>query len=83
MSHYGTKSDNKNTSGSETSKFAEKANLASLKLDVNELNIDKLKTVPDDLSKLGNVVKYVILKKDVYDELVKKLMLFRLMILEI
>ena len=39
---------------------------------VNELHIDKSKTVPDDLSKLRNVVKYDGVRKTAYDELVTK-----------
>ena len=46
--------------------------MASLKSDVDELDIDKLKTVTDDLSKLTNVVKSDVVKKTVYDGLVKK-----------
>ena len=37
-------------------RFWEKADLASLKLDVDNLSIDKLTTVPTDLSNLSNVV---------------------------
>ena len=46
--------------------------MASLKSDVDELDIDKLKTVTGDLSKLTNVVKSDVVKKTVYDGLVKK-----------
>ena len=37
--------------------FDKKPNLASLKLDIDRLNIDKLRTTPVDLSKLSNVAK--------------------------
>ena len=49
-----------------------KTNLANLKSEVNKLDIDKLKPVPTDLSKLSNVVKNDVVKKDVYDKLVTK-----------
>ena len=69
LSIYATESDLK-TTGDDTSKFAQKVDLADLKLDVDEFDIDKLKTVPVDLCKLSNVVKIV--KKTVYDELATK-----------
>ena len=52
--------------------MAEKADLASLKSDFDRLDVDKLETTPLALSKLTNVVKYEVVKKSVYDELVKK-----------
>ena len=50
--------------------FALKTNLSSLKTEIDKLDIDKLATVPVDLSKLSNVVKNDVGKKTVYDELV-------------
>ena len=47
-----TKADLKNTTGADTSKFAEKVDLANLKSDVNKLEIDKLKNVPTNFSNL-------------------------------
>ena len=44
----------------------------SLKLDIDKLNIENLKTFPIDLSKLINVVNNAVVKKSVYDELDKK-----------
>ena len=55
-----------------TSNFAKKVDLASLKSDVENLDVEKLKTVLVDLSKLSDVVKYEVVKKTVYNELVKK-----------
>ena len=52
--------------------MAKKADLASLKSDFDRLDIDKLETTPVDLSKLTNVVKYEVVKKTIYDELIKK-----------
>ena len=56
----------------DTSSFALKTNLASLKTEVDKLDIDKLAQVPVDLSKLSDVVKNDVVKKDVYDKLVAK-----------
>ena len=40
----------------DTSNFAKKANSPSLKLDGDELDIDKIKTVPVDVSKITNLL---------------------------
>ena len=72
LSNYATKADIKNISHVDSSSFALKTNLASLKTEVNKLDIDKLVTVPVDLSKLSNVVKNEVVKKTVYDKLVAK-----------
>ena len=53
------------------SNFALKTNLATLKSEVDKLDIDKLAPVPADLSKLSDVVKNDV-KKTVYDKLVAK-----------
>ena len=63
LSNYSTKSDIKNISHVDTSNFALKTNLANLKSEVDKLDIDKLKHVPTDLSKLRNVVKNDVVKK--------------------
>ena len=44
--------------------------MANLNWDVDDLDIDKLKTVPVDLSKLNDVVKNEVVKKTIYDKLV-------------
>ena len=49
-----------------------KSNLASLKTEVDKLDIDKLAPVPIHLSKLSDVVKNDVLKKTVHDKLVAK-----------
>ena len=49
-----------------------KTNLAGLKSGFDRLEIDKLKTSPVDLSELSNVLKNEVVKKDVYNKLVKK-----------
>ena len=56
----------------DTSSFALEANLATLKTVVDKLHIYKLVPVLTDLSKLSNVVKNDVVKKDVYDKLVTK-----------
>ena len=72
LSNYATKTDIKNISHVDTSSFALKTNLASLKIEVDKLDIDKLLPVPADLSKLRNVVKNDVAKKTDYDKLVAK-----------
>ena len=72
LSNYTTKTDLKNVTHVDTSRFALKANLASLKTEVDELDIDKLASVPFDLSELSDVVKNNLAKKAVYDKLVAK-----------
>ena len=63
LSNYATKDDIKNITHIDTSSFALKTNLANLKNEVDKLDIDKLATVPVDLSKISNVVKMMLLKK--------------------
>ena len=54
-----------------------------LKSKLEELDVDKLVPVPVCLSKLSDVVENAVVKKTEYDEFVKKLILFRLLILVI
>ena len=56
----------------DTLSFALKTNLATLKTEVDKLDIDKLVPVPVDLSKLRDVVKNDVVKKAVYDKLFAK-----------
>ena len=72
LSNYATKADIKNISHVDPSSFALKTNLASLKTEVDKLDIDKLVPVPVDLSKLSDVVKNDVAKKTAYDKLVAK-----------
>ena len=51
LSNYATKTGLKNV---DTASFALKTNLASLKTEVNKLDIDKLAPVPVDMSKLSD-----------------------------
>ena len=63
LSSYATKDDVKNTTHEDVSSYATKTNLAALKTEVNKIDVDKLKIVPDDLAKLSNVVKNEVVKK--------------------
>ena len=64
LSNYATKADIKNVSHINTSSFALKTNLGNLKNEVDKLDIDKLVPVTTDLSKLRNVVKNDVVKKN-------------------
>ena len=63
LSNYATKTDLNNVTRVDTSSFALKTNLGSLKTEVNKLDIDKLLSVFVDLSKLRDVVKDDVVKK--------------------
>ena len=63
LSNYATKNDVKNITHVDVSSYATKTNLAALKAEVDKIDVDKLKTVPDDLAKLSNVVKNEVVKK--------------------
>ena len=57
LSKYATKEDLKNITHVDTSSFALKTNLASLKPEVDKLDIPKLTTVPIDLADLSKEVQ--------------------------
>ena len=69
LSNYATKTDLKNVTHVDTSSFAPKRNLGSLKTEVDKLDIAKLVPVPVDLGKLKDVVKNGVVKKAVHDKL--------------
>ena len=73
-SNYATKDDVKNITHVDVSSYATKTNLAALKTEVDKIDVDKLKTVPDDLAKFSNVVKNEVVKKTDFsaDDYVKK-----------
>ena len=81
LCNYATKTDLKNVTHVDTSCFASKTNLATLKTEVDKLDIDKLVPVHTDLSKLSNVVKNDVVKRDVYDKLVTKVNTLKVVIL--
>ena len=62
LNNYTTKKVLEDITYADTSSFASKTNLANLKTEVDKIDTDKLKTVPDDLAKLSNVVKMMLLK---------------------
>ena len=57
LSNYATKTDIKNISHVDASSFSLQSILASLKTEVDKLDIDKLVPVPVGLNKLRDVVK--------------------------
>ena len=72
LSNYATKKDIKDMTHVDTSSYALKTNLANLKIEVDKIDTDKLKTVPNDLAKLSNVVKNDVVKKTEYNTLKNK-----------
>ena len=67
LTNYATKPDLKNITHVDVSSFASKTNLAALKTEVDQIDADKLKTVPVDLAKLTNAVENDLVKKTVYN----------------
>ena len=63
LSSYATKTDLKNVTHVYVSSFASKTNVASLKTELDKLDIAKLTPLPDDLAKLSNVAKMMLLKR--------------------
>ena len=63
LSNYATKTDLKDATGVDTSNFALKSNLASLKTEVDKLDIEKLVLIPIDLSKLSDLAENDVVKK--------------------
>ena len=72
LPNYATKTDLKNVTHVDTSRFALKTSLVNLKTEVDKLDIDKLVPVPADLSKLSNIVCNDVVKKTDYDKLKTK-----------
>ena len=65
LSNYATKSDLNSITHVDTSSFGLKTNLAVLKTEVDKLGIDKLISVPGDLSKLLKEVRENFPKKQI------------------
>ena len=72
MPSYATKAELKNATGIATSTFVLKSDLASLKAEVDKIDVCKLKTFPVDLRELSNVVNNKVIKKTVYNNLAAK-----------
>ena len=60
LSNYAAKSDLKNVTEDDTSEIAKKVDLASLKFNVDKLDIDKLKNVLTNLNNLKNKVDFTL-----------------------
>ena len=54
LSNYATKTDLKKSTGIDTSNLTLKSNL--VKVEIDKIDVDKLKTAPVDWSKLSNIV---------------------------
>ena len=67
LANYATKTDLKNITHVDVSRFASKTNLAALKTEVDKTDADKLKTTPADLAKLTNAVEHDVVKKTAYN----------------
>ena len=80
---YATKSNLKRATHINTSKFAKKSDLAILKLNDYDLDIDKLKIIPIDLFNLSKTVRNILFKRLYMMNWLKKLLLCRLLILVI
>ena len=63
LSNYATKDDVKNITHVDVTSYATKTNLSALKTEVDKIDVDKLKTVADNLAILSNVVKNEVVKK--------------------
>ena len=63
LTNYATKTDLKNITHIDVSSFASNTNSLALKTEADKIDTNKLKTVPDDLAKLSNVVKNETFKK--------------------
>ena len=72
LQNYATKADFKGATGADTSSLAAKSGLAWLKTEEDQIDVDKLKTVPIDFSKPSNVVDTDVVKKTVYNKFVAK-----------
>ena len=72
LSNCATKTDLKNVSHVDVSSLALKKKLASLKTEVDKLDIDKLTPVPNELVKLSNIVKNDVVKKTEHNKLFSK-----------
>ena len=73
LSNYATKTDLKNVTHVDVSSFASKTNLASLKTEVDKIDVEKLKTVPAELAQLTNKVANDLVEETDFNALEKKL----------
>ena len=73
LTNCATKDHVKNIAHVDVSSYASKTNLAALKTEVDKIDTDKLKAVPDDLAKLSHVVKNDVVKKTDYNAKITEL----------
>ena len=66
LANYATKTDLKNITHVDISSYASKTYLVALKTEVDKIDTDKLKTTPNNLAKLSNVVKNDVVNKTDY-----------------
>ena len=67
LANYATKDDVKNITHVDVSNFDSKTNLAALKIEVDKIDANKLKTTSADLAKLTNAVENDLVKKTDYN----------------
>lgn len=72
LSNHEAKSDLKVAKDINPTKIAKNVDLTTLKINVDRLDINSLETISVSLSKLNNAVTYDVVKKNVYNGLVKK-----------
>ena len=72
LSNYEAKSDLKVAKDINPTKIAKNVDLTTLKINVDRLDINSLETISVSLSKLNKAVTYDVVKKNVYNGLVKK-----------
>lgn len=72
LSNYEAKSDLKVAKDINPTKIAKNVDLTTLKINVDRLDINSLETISVSQSKLNNAVTYDVVKKNVYNGLVKK-----------
>ena len=73
LSNYATKTDLKTVTGVHASKIAKKVDLANLKSNLDKLDVDKLVAVSVYFSKLSDVVKNDVARKDVDNAKIKNI----------
>ena len=74
LSNYATKTDLQNVAHVDVAhNFELKSDPPCFKTEIDKIDVEKLKTVSVDLSKLSNVVNNDVVKKTVYDKLVTEI----------
>ena len=76
LTNHATKTDLKNITHVDMSRFASKTNLAALKTEVDKIDVDELKTAPVNLAKLTNAIENDVVKKTNYNTQVTSIEVF-------